>query len=63
MESKRNVEEVFSSDVYYVLFSGGYLNPATLLARGEDIERVVEAIETVEEYIAALQGEGILIEL
>jgi len=47
-------EKVYSSDVYYDLFDGGYIEPSELLEDSEKIIKVNSAIEIIEEFIAAL---------
>jgi len=39
-----------TSDFWYDLTDGGYLNPEDILEDAEDVERVKEAIETIREF-------------
>ena len=39
-----------SSDFWYDLTSGGYLSPEDILENKEDVERVKNAIEVVQEF-------------
>ena len=39
-----------TSDFWYDLTSGGYLNPEDILEDAEDVARVKEAIETLKEF-------------
>lgn len=39
-----------TSDFWYDLTDGGYLNPEDILENAEDVARVKEAIETLKEF-------------
>lgn len=41
-------------DVYYDIFDGGYISP-DILTNPEDIERVRLAIDTIEEFVGAIE--------
>lgn len=57
-----DVEPVCSSDPYYDLFSGGYIDPAKFL-EGASLEVVQDAVEVVEWFLAQLDDRGLLEEM
>ena len=59
MKINKKAEQVTSSEVYYDLFDGGYINPQTLL--GEGAQEVIDAIALVTEFLDLLENEGKLI--
>lgn len=62
MKFKENAKPVSSSDLYYDLFAGGYINPDKLL-EAEDAERVNNAIALVEEFLNELENNDLLEEM
>lgn len=42
---------VCSDDLFYDLFDGGYIKPAKLLVDKEDVEKVQNAINIVQEFL------------
>lgn len=55
MKLKEDLVLVELDDIYYDVFDGGYLKPDRVLQDQEDIDRVNEAIEVMEEYFEFLQ--------
>ena len=55
MEIKKDAEPIASSDIYYDLFDGGYLNPEKFLENEQDVFDVRSAIGVIESYISELQ--------
>lgn len=54
MKVNKKAEKVWSSDSYYGLFVGGYIDPAELLVNQKDIDAVNGAVETITEFFASL---------
>lgn len=50
MKLKKGIEQPSSSDFWYDLTDGGYLDPYELLDSDEDAKMVVEAISIIEEF-------------
>lgn len=48
---------VYSSDMYYDLFHGGYIKPQQML-EPEDAKRVQEAVATVMEFLNLAEKNG-----
>jgi hypothetical protein len=55
MKIKENLQEVQTSDFWYDLSKGGYLDPEKLCENEEDAKKVREAIKVVEEYEESLE--------
>lgn len=51
---------VASSEWYYDLFEGGYLEPEDFLEDEEDIKKVQDAMEIINNYLSNLEDEGLL---
>ena len=49
MEIKKDCE-ASTSDFWYDLTAGGYLNPKDICANPEDAERVISAIAVIQEF-------------
>lgn len=60
MKFKKGVEPVTTSEVYYDLFDGGYLDPDKFLEDEKELEEVNKALETVMTYISELEDIGLL---
>ena len=58
---KEDTEEVFTGELYYDLFDGGYINPEDLLKNEDDIIEVREAILTIQTFLAEAQEAGKII--
>lgn len=63
MKFKEGAEPVSSSDYFYDLFLGGYINPSKFLEDEADIKKVDEAMETIMEFLDGLQDDGLLEEM
>lgn len=59
MKFKDDAEPVFSSDTYYDLFDGGYIDPDKLLEK-EDALKVKEAIRTIEIFFDEAREKSLL---
>ena len=54
---------IWTSDLYYDLFEGGYINPEDLLENEEDIDKVKQAILTINKFLdGAIDKELIVVE-
>lgn len=54
---------IWTSDLYYDLFEGGYIKPEDLLENEEDIDKVKQAILTINEFLdGAIDKELIVVE-
>ena len=62
----KNLDEVnviWTNDLYYDLFEGGYINPKDLLENKEEIDKVKQAILTINEFLdGAIDKELIVVE-
>lgn len=58
MKFKKLDEPVVSSDLYYDLFEGGYLEPKNLLKDKKDVKAVEDAIALVKKYLEEAQEAG-----
>lgn len=54
MKVDKSNEYISIDDVYYDIFDGGYISP-DILTTPEDIERVRLAIDTIEEFVGAIE--------
>jgi hypothetical protein len=59
MKFKENVEPLVTSEFFYDLFDGGYIEPSDLLV-AEDAKRVNEAVRLILEFRDRLEEEGIM---
>ena len=57
---REDASPVPSSDVYYDLFDGGYLNPENFLKNDTAIMEVRAAMSVINTYLAELEDAGIL---
>ena len=54
---------IWTSDLYYDLFECGYIKPEDLLENEEDIDKVKQAILTINEFLdGAIDKELIVVE-
>nr|DAS83606.1 MAG TPA: hypothetical protein [Caudoviricetes sp.] len=54
---------IWTSDLYYDLFEGGYIKPEDLLENKEEIDKVKQAILTINEFLdGAIDKELIVVE-
>lgn len=54
-----NAKKIYTSEPYYDLFEGGYINPDALLEMS-DAEKVNEAVMTIMEFFAFLESEDLI---
>lgn len=52
---------VWTNDLYYDLFEGGYLDPETFLEDREEVAKVKQAIETVNEFLDGAIDLGLIV--
>ncbi len=62
MKTKKDVIPVCTSEFYYDLFDGGYIDPENLLIK-KDAKKVREAIWTIIEFRETLEEAGLLEEM
>lgn len=55
---KKKYKTVDTSDLYYDLFDGGYIDPKKFLEDEEQIKKVNDAIKLIESYLEFLKDEG-----
>lgn len=60
MEFKKIKIPIQSSDLYYDLFDGGYINPSKLLADSKDLTNVEKAIKTVKKFLDEAESKGLI---
>lgn len=62
----KNLDEenvIWTNDLYYDLFEGGYINPEDLLENKEEADKVKQAILTINEFLdGAIDKELIVVE-
>lgn len=61
MKFNKNAEPVYTDDPWYDLTSGGYIKPSELLTDQEEIEKVENAIKTIEEFFEDAEEAGVII--
>jgi hypothetical protein len=47
----KKVDTIYSSDLYYDLFDGGYINPEELLEYEDEAVIVMDAINIIKEFL------------
>ena len=52
---------VWTNDLYYDLFEGGYLDPETFLEDSEEVDKVKQAIETVNKFLDGAIDLGLIV--
>jgi hypothetical protein len=57
---KEHAEVVNSSELYYDLFEGGYIDPDKLLVDQTQIDLVNEAISIVEDFLSGAEEAGLI---
>lgn len=55
-----DIDAICTSDLYYDLFDGGYLNPEKLLVNDEQIQKVYEAMNIIQEYLSQAESAGVI---
>jgi hypothetical protein len=61
MEFKKNVK-IETDDFYYDLFLGGYIKPEKLLANRDDIKRVQDAIDVIDDFYNSAEEADIIVD-
>lgn len=59
MEFKENVK-ITTDDFFYDLFLGGYIKPKDILVNEDDIARVNDAIDVIQDFYADLDEADII---
>lgn len=52
---------VWTNDLYYDLFEGGYLDPEIFLEDSEEVAKVKQAIETVNKFLDGAIDLGLIV--
>lgn len=52
---------VYSDDPYYDLFSGGDIDPLEILEEGEELCEVLDALDTITDFLEAAERAGVLV--
>lgn len=63
MKLKDNLEPIASSDFWYDLIYGGYIEPGHVLENETDQINVLNAIETLIKFKQTLEDEGLIEEM
>ncbi len=61
MKFKKNIEPIYTSEFWYDLTDGGYINPKLILEE-DDAKRVIDAIRIIKEFEEKAIKMGIVIE-
>ena len=59
---KEDVDPVETSDIYYDLFDGGYIDPVALLSDPEDAKAVCEAMKVIELFVHDFTDSDLFVE-
>jgi len=60
MKFKELDEPIYTSEVWYDLFDGGYIDPAKMLEDPEDIAEIEHARDLLQWFINEAQSQGAL---
>jgi hypothetical protein len=52
--------KIFTSDLWYDIFDGGYIKPEDILDNPDDMIRLQEAIDTLKEFRNAGENEKVI---
>ena len=58
MKFKKDVDVVYSSELHYDLFDGGYIKPENMLENIDDADKVNAAIDLVRQFLSEAQEAG-----
>lgn len=61
MEFKKNVK-IETDDFYYDLFLGGYIKPEKILENRDDIKRVQDAIDVIDDFYNSAEEADIIVD-
>ena len=61
MEFKKNVK-IETNDFYYDLFLGGYIKPEKILENRDDIKRVQDAIDVIDDFYNSAEEADIIVD-
>lgn len=59
-KDKSEIGDLYTTEIYYDLFEGGYIIPEDILANSDDIATVRNAIDIVKSFIDELIDKDIL---
>ena len=60
MRFKKRKEPIYTNDLYYDLFDGGYIDPKELLVNKEDMDKVNKAVDTISSFLVEAEAKGVL---
>lgn len=60
MKFKKIEKPIYTSDPYYDIFDGGYIDPNELLDDQEQINEVQRAIKVIKSFLNTAESKGIL---
>jgi len=60
MRFKKRKEPIYTNDLYYDLFDGGYIDPKELLVNKEDMDKVNKAVDTIRSFLVEAEAKGVL---
>lgn len=60
MKFKNLDESIYTSDMYYDFFDGGYIKPEEMLEDEEDIKKINEARALIAQFLLNAEEEGVL---
>jgi len=61
MKFKPVTEEVTTDSPYYDLFDGGYIKPELMLASERDVDKVYDAMYTIQQFLEEAEEAGHLV--
>lgn len=61
MEFKKNVK-IETDDFYHDLFLGGYIKPEKILENRDDIKRVQDAIDVIDDFYNSAEEADIIVD-
>lgn len=53
-------EPVFTTDLFYDLFDGGYIKPEELLSDKKQAEAVIDAVHTIKSFLEQAENVGVI---
>lgn len=62
MKLKENAPVITTGDFWYYLFQGGYIHPEKYL-EGEELNKVLEALKTLEDFYDSLEDNDLIEEM
>ena len=57
---KKVDEPYFTSDKFYDLFDGGYIDPEDMLTDDKQVDKLLEAMNIIEDFLDQAEEEGVI---